>query len=58
MTKFVRLRAKTQSYLISDGSEDKKGKGTKSELLKENLYLKITKTVQKQVKLRITQSIQ
>ena len=29
MTKFVRLRAKTYSYLIDDGSEDKKAKGTK-----------------------------
>ena len=29
MTKFVGLRAKTYSYLIDDGSEDKKGKGTK-----------------------------
>ena len=30
MTKFVGLRAKTYSYLIDDGSEDKKGQGTKS----------------------------
>ena len=29
MTKFVGLRAKTYSYLINDGSEDKKAKGTK-----------------------------
>ena len=29
MTKFVRLKAKTYSYLIDDGSEDKKAKGTK-----------------------------
>ena len=29
MTKFVRLRAKTYSYLIDDDSEDKKTKGTK-----------------------------
>ena len=28
--KFVELRAKTYSYLIDDGSEDKKPKGTKS----------------------------
>ena len=27
--KFVELRAKTYSYLIDDGSEDKKPKGTK-----------------------------
>ena len=30
ITKFVGLRAKTYSYLIDDGSEDKKAKGTKS----------------------------
>ena len=29
MTKFVRLRAKAYSYLIDNGSEDKKAKGTK-----------------------------
>ena len=28
MTKFVGLRAKTYSYLIDDGSEDKKAKAT------------------------------
>ena len=30
MTKFVGFRAKTYSYLIYDGSEDKKAKGTKN----------------------------
>ena len=30
ITKFVGLRAKTNSYLIDDGSEDKKANGTKS----------------------------
>ena len=29
MTKFVGLRAQTYSYLIDDGSEDKKSKGHK-----------------------------
>ena len=29
MTKLVGLRAKTYSYLIDDGSEDKKAKGKK-----------------------------
>ena len=29
MSKFVGLGAKTYSYLIDDGSEDKKAKGTK-----------------------------
>ena len=32
MTKFVVLRAKTYSYLMDDGSEDKKAKGKKSVL--------------------------
>ena len=32
MTKFVRLRAKTYSYLIDDGSKDKQVKDTKSVL--------------------------
>ena len=29
MTKFVGFRAKTYSYLIDDGNEDKAAKGTK-----------------------------
>ena len=29
MTELVGLRAKTYSYLLDDGSEDKKAKGTK-----------------------------
>ena len=57
MTKFVGLRAKTYNYLIDDGSEDKKTKGTKTVSSKENLNLKIMKTVQKQLKLRIKQII-
>ena len=32
MTKFVVLRAKTYSYLMDDGREDKKAKGKKSVL--------------------------
>ena len=35
MTKFVKLRAKTYSYLIDDGGEDKKAKGTKKCVIKE-----------------------
>ena len=42
VTKVVKLIAKTYSYLICDGSEDKKTKGTKKYALKENLNLKIT----------------
>ena len=44
MTKFVGLRVKTYSYLINDGSEDKKAKG-----IKKPLNFKIIKTVQKQL---------
>ena len=36
-TKFVGLRAKTYSYLIHDGSEDKKAKGTKKFVAKREL---------------------
>ena len=45
MKKFVGLRAKTYSYLIDGGSEDKKAtKGTKKCLIKkENLNLKTKK---------------
>ena len=35
MTKFVGLRAKTCSYLIDDGSEDKKAKDTKKCIIKK-----------------------
>ena len=37
MTKFVGLRAKTHSYLIDDGSEDKKAKDTKKCVMKRKL---------------------
>ena len=37
MTKFVRLRAKIYSYLIDDGSKDKKAKYTKKCAIKEKL---------------------
>ena len=40
MTKFVGLRVKTYSYLIDDGSEDKKTKGTKKCVIKRKLELK------------------
>ena len=53
MTKFVRIKSKTYSYLIDDGSKDKSAKGKKTLLQKKNLILKIIKTVQKQLTLRI-----
>ena len=37
MTKFVGLRSKTYSYLIDDGSEDKKAKATKKCVIKRKL---------------------
>ena len=36
MKEFVRLRAKTYSYLIDDGSEDKKTKRQKTSVIKLN----------------------
>ena len=39
MPKFVGLRAKTYSYLIDDGSEDKKAKGTKRCFIKRKIKL-------------------
>ena len=37
MEKFVGLKAKAYSYLINDGSEDKKPKGTKKCVIKRKL---------------------
>ena len=37
MTKFVGLREKTYSYLIDEGSEDEKAKGTKKHVIKRKL---------------------
>ena len=34
MTEFVALRAKTRAYLMEDGSEHKKSKGTKKCVIK------------------------
>ena len=53
MTKFVGLRAKSCSYLIDDGSEDKKAKDTKKCVIKRKLNFKIIKTVWKQLSLII-----
>ena len=37
MIKFVRLRAKTYSYIVDDCSEDKKARNPENVSLKENL---------------------
>ena len=55
MTEFVGLKAKTSSYLIDDGNDDKKAKDTKKCVIKLNY--KIMKTVQKQVNLIIKSNI-
>ena len=47
MTKFVGLRAKTYSYLIYDGSEDKKVKCTRKWFTKRKIKFENFKTVQK-----------
>ena len=44
MKDFVRLTAKTYSYLIDDSSEDKKAKDTKNCVIKIKSNLKIKKT--------------
>ena len=40
-TKFFGLRGKTYSYLINDGSEDKKAKDTKKCIIKRKLNFEI-----------------
>ena len=39
--KFVGLRAKIYSYLMDDGSKDKKTKGTKKSVIKRKLMFEI-----------------
>ena len=50
---FIGLRAETCSYLIDDGSEDKKQNAQKSVSQKENLNLKIIETILKQFNSKI-----
>ena len=57
MNIFVGLRRKTYSYLMDNGSEDKKAKVTKK-CIKKNLNLNIIKAVQKQFKLKMKYFIQ
>ena len=45
MKEFAALRAKRYSCLTENNDEDKKAKGTKKCVIKENLNLKIIKTV-------------
>ena len=50
MTKFFGLRAKTYNYLINDGSEDEKSKGTRKCAVKRKLKFETYKNC-----LRVTQ---
>ena len=43
MTKLVGLRAKTHSFLIDEGSEDKKAKGTKKCVIKRKVKFENSK---------------
>ena len=53
MTKYVGLRAKPSCYLINDGSEDKKPKGTKECAIKRKIKFENYKNCLKQINLRI-----
>ena len=53
MKEHVGLRAKIYSYLIYDGSEEKESKVTKKCFIKKNLNLKIIKTAQEHLNLKI-----
>ena len=43
ITKYFELRAKTYSYLIDEGSEDKKAKRTKRCVIKKSYICKLSK---------------
>ena len=58
MTKFVGLKVKTYSYVIDDGSEDKKAKSTKKGVIKRKLKFESYKKLQKQLSLIIKHNIQ
>ena len=45
MEEHVGLRAKTQAYLMDEDTEHKKGKGTKTGVIKRELMFKIIKIV-------------
>ena len=62
MRRFVRLRVKTYSYLIHDGSEDKKAKGTKTCVIKRKPkfehYKNFSKATQLQDKINHREKIE
>ena len=45
MKEFAASRAKTYSFLTDNNNKEKKAKGTKKYVIKENLHLKIIKIV-------------
>ena len=51
--KIFRLRAKTYSYLLDDGSEDKKTKGTKKLVIKRKLKFESCKNCLEATELEI-----
>ena len=53
ITEFIRSKAKTYSYLIHNGSEDKKEKGIKKCVIKRKLKFENYKNVLKKLNLRI-----
>ena len=57
MNEFVKLKEKTDNYFKDNNDENKKAKCLKSVLQKENFISKIKKTVEKQLKLELKQTI-
>ena len=57
MKELVGLKEKTYSYLKDNNDQNKKAKGWKSLSQKEKLNSKIKKAVQKQLNLRINETI-
>ena len=51
MTKFVRLRGKTYSYLIDDGSENKNTKGTQKCVIKRETKFEYFKKLFRETRL-------
>ena len=51
ITEFVAVKAKTNSYLTDYGNNDKKGKGTKKNVIKRYVSLMIIKTAYLRMKL-------
>ena len=61
MTLFVRLRAKTYSYLIDNCGEDKNAKGTKKSVIERKLkfenYKNCLEDIDSSIKIKMTQIV-